>query len=169
MTEEVAVLHCANHPERETVLRCNRCDKPICYDCAVRTPVGMRCRECVRGQQDKYYNAEPLDVPIAVVIAGVLGAVVGGLAYLFLGAIGWFSFIIAFLVGPAAGGGIAEVIRRVLRKRRARGMKVAATVACVVGILLVGFLLLGFPRMFLRFDVLLFTALAASTVYARLL
>ncbi len=40
---------CANHPERETGLRCNRCGKPICSQCAVQTPVGYRCRECVRG------------------------------------------------------------------------------------------------------------------------
>jgi hypothetical protein len=184
-TDATAVLHCANHPDRETLLRCNRCDKPICYECSVRTPVGMRCPECVRQQQDKYYNAAPFDVPIAGAVALTLGTVVGALAYAFLGAIGWFSFIIAFIAGPAAGGGIAEVIRRLLQKRRARGMKVTATIACIVGILLGGFLLVALPamasgisfgtllaalpRILFRLDVLLFGILAASTVYARLL
>ena len=35
-------LTCANHPDRETLLRCNKCGKPICISCAVRTPVGYR-------------------------------------------------------------------------------------------------------------------------------
>jgi hypothetical protein len=47
MTE--TVLHCYVHPNRETSLRCNNCDRPICAACAIRTPTGYRCRECVRG------------------------------------------------------------------------------------------------------------------------
>lgn len=185
MSEQPATLYCANHPDRETMLRCNRCEKPICYQCAVLTEVGYRCRECVSAQRAKYYNAGPLDLPIAAVVALVLGAVVGALAYAFLGALGWFSFLIAFAVGPAAGGAIAEVIRRAVSNRRGQGMKVLAAILCVAGILLGGLLLVAvpaliggapfaavlgvLPRLFLRFDVLLFAALAASTIYARLL
>lgn len=163
------ILHCANHPDRETVLRCNRCEKPICTQCAIQTPVGKRCPECVRSQQAKYYNAESYDIPVGVVVAAVLGVGLGALAYLFLGLAGFFSFLIAFFVGSAAGGAVAEVIRRVLRKRRARGMKAAATIAFVAGVLIAGFVLAGFPGLFLRLPVLLFAALAGSTLYARLL
>ena len=81
----VAALHCANHPDRETMLRCNKCDKPICYECAVRTPVGYRCKECVREQQNVYYNAEKSDVLIGGVVALVLGVGIGVLAYITLG------------------------------------------------------------------------------------
>ena len=77
----VAALHCANHPDRETMLRCNKCDKPICYECAVRTPVGYRCKECVREQQNIYYNAEKSDVLIGGVVALLLGVGFGVLAY----------------------------------------------------------------------------------------
>lgn len=28
------------------MLSCGRCERPMCVDCAVETPVGMRCREC---------------------------------------------------------------------------------------------------------------------------
>ena len=34
---------CANHSDRETGLRCNRCDKFICAECASKTPVGYSC------------------------------------------------------------------------------------------------------------------------------
>lgn len=176
---------CANHPDRETLLRCNRCEKPICLDCAVLTEVGYRCKECVRGQQAIYYNATRYDVPVATAVAVMLGAVLGVVGYIFLGAFGWFSFLVAFLGGPAAGGLIAEAIRRAVRKRRARRMRLAATVATVVGVFLGGLLfylgpglLVGgsfnagawlFPAIFFRLDMLLLTGLAASTVYARVL
>ena len=165
----ITPLRCANHPDRETMLRCNRCDKPICYQCAVRTPVGYRCKECVRTQQNVYYNGGTGDLLIGGVIALVLGGILGGLAYAFLGLIGFFSFIVAFFAGPAAGGAVAEVIRRSVKKRRTRGMKWLAAVLFVLGVFAAGILLQGFPRMFVRWDVLLFTGLGASTIYARLL
>jgi hypothetical protein len=174
MSDEIApTLYCANHPDRETMLRCNRCEKPICYQCAILTPVGYRCKECVRQQQNVYYNAERFDLPVAAVIGFVLGAGVGALAYAFLNLIGWFSFLIAFFAGPAAGGLIAEAIRQGVRRRRARGMKWIAAGACLAGIMLGGLLLLGLLGLYrgglLRLDVLLFAALATSAVYARLL
>ena len=52
-----APIYCANHPAVETTLRCNRCGKPICAECAVRTPTGYRCKECVRGQQKIFDTA----------------------------------------------------------------------------------------------------------------
>ena len=75
----------------------------------------------------------------------------------------------AFFAGPAAGGAVAEVIRRAVKKRRTRGMKWLAAVLFVLGVFAAGILLQGFPRMFVRWDVLLFTGLGASTIYARLL
>ncbi|PKO22539.1 MAG: hypothetical protein CVU38_08905 [Chloroflexi bacterium HGW-Chloroflexi-1] len=182
--DSISTLYCANHPDRETMLRCNRCDKPICYQCAVRTPVGYRCKECVRGQQAVYFNANRFDLVIAAAIGVLLGDVLGALAYAFLGAFGWFSFLGAILIGPAVGGIIAEAIRRGVGKRRARYLKWIAAGACVVGILLGGLLLYAglpllagaplrgvigvLPAIVTRLDVLLLAALAASTIYARL-
>jgi len=40
---------CFRHPDRETYLRCSRCDRSICTDCMVAAPVGFQCPECVRG------------------------------------------------------------------------------------------------------------------------
>ncbi len=37
MSDETT-LHCYLHPERETLLRCNNCERPICTKCAVLTP-----------------------------------------------------------------------------------------------------------------------------------
>ncbi len=58
MTETQHSTYCANHPTVETTLRCNRCDKPICPKCAVKSPVGYRCRECVKSQQKIFDTAD---------------------------------------------------------------------------------------------------------------
>ncbi len=43
-----AVPTCYRHPERETYVRCQRCDRPICPDCMREAAVGHQCVECVR-------------------------------------------------------------------------------------------------------------------------
>src|SRR5690606_10430831 len=47
LSPETDTLYCTVHPTRATLLRCNRCGRPMCTDCAVQHPVGLRCRECV--------------------------------------------------------------------------------------------------------------------------
>ncbi|WP_089295159.1 rhomboid family intramembrane serine protease [Actinoplanes regularis] len=39
---------CYRHPSRETLLRCSRCDKPICTSCMNDAVVGHHCPDCVK-------------------------------------------------------------------------------------------------------------------------
>lgn len=41
---------CYRHPDRHTLLRCSRCERPICAACSIDASVGQRCPECVRAQ-----------------------------------------------------------------------------------------------------------------------
>ena len=147
-------IYCANHPDRETGLRCNRCGKPICPECAVRTSVGYRCRECVKGQQKVFETAVWYDYAVAGVVAAVLSGVGGGL-------ISRLGFFVIFLA-PVVGGAIAEAIRWAVRRRRSRYLGYAAVGGAVLGMLPM-FLLVGllWPGLYLL--------LSASTLYYRLM
>ena len=117
-------LVCYNHPNRETMLRCNRCNRPICTECAVLTPTGYRCKECVRGQQKNFDTTRWFDYPLAIVIAGVLSYLGSMLASL----LGFFTIFLA----PVAGVIIAEAVRQATQKRRSRQLYRVATISAAV-------------------------------------
>jgi membrane associated rhomboid family serine protease len=39
-------LTCYRHPRVETAVRCSNCERPICTDCMVFSPVGIKCPDC---------------------------------------------------------------------------------------------------------------------------
>jgi hypothetical protein len=125
MTEPSMV--CAFHPDRPTSLRCNRCDRPICTACAILTPVGYRCKVCIREQQKVFETAYWYDFLIAPIVAGVIcGA--GSLLGSFLG---FFILFVAAFVGSIA----ARAVQWAVRHRRSRYLWVAAAVGGVLGCL----------------------------------
>jgi MFS family permease len=168
---EDAVTYCSYHPTIETRLRCSKCGSPICPKCAVQTPVGFRCPDCVRVQQAVFYTATPLDYAIATVV----GLVISTIAAFIMGRLGIF---LALILGPVAGGVIAEVVRWAIRRRRGRWIWLVVSGCIVAGALtaaLLPFLFYLFasqpaaylPALF-RIDLILYVALAVATAYARL-
>jgi hypothetical protein len=119
------MLYCANHPTRETSLRCNRCEKPICPECALLTPIGYRCKDCVRSQQKIFETAQWWDYPLALCIAGGL-SFVGSLV---VPLVGFFTLFVA----PIAGVVIAEAVRLVIKRRRSRRLFRLTAAAVVLG------------------------------------
>jgi tetratricopeptide (TPR) repeat protein len=154
------VLYCYNHPNVETMLRCNRCGRPICTRCAVQTPVGYRCKQCVGQQQAVFYTGGAGDY----VIGGVIALVLGGIAsYLITLLHAWFF---ALILGPTIGIGIAEAVRLAVRKRRSRYLWVVVGGGIVVGSLPA--LLVGLGSFGALLTLGLFAVLAVGAAMARL-
>lgn len=130
MTE--TTLYCYVHPNRETSLRCNNCDRPICASCAIRTPTGYRCRECVRGQQKVFNTALWHDYVFGFLVAALLSAVASFLATL-LGGFGFFMLLIMSIGASAAGVAIAEAARLVTRRRRSRPLFLTIIAGVIAG------------------------------------
>lgn len=160
--------YCANHPDRETGLRCNNCEKYICAQCAVHTPTGYRCKECVRGRQKVFETATTTDF----VVAFVVGALLSGIGAFIAMRIGFFTLFLA----PLAGNLIAEAIRRLTGRRRSQRLFQVAAVAVGLGaapfvLLPLAYILLGGAGIGTLIAVLwplIYLSLAVSSTYYRL-
>ncbi len=122
---EATLTYCANHPDRETSLRCNNCGKLICTQCAVHTPTGYRCKECVRGQAKKFDTAQVQDYVLGFIVALILSYMGGVIAS--------FTGFFTILIAPAAGGIIAEAVRAVTGRRRSMLLFRSVLVGVVLG------------------------------------
>lgn len=127
-------LFCYNHPTRETALRCNNCERPICAACAVRTPTGYRCKECVRDRQRSFDTSEWYDFVVGFLVASVLSGIASFLVSL-IGGIGFFGYFLIAAGAPTAGVIIAESVRAATKKRRSRPLFITVAVAVVLGAL----------------------------------
>ena len=138
---EPQTMRCYRHPDRETLIRCGRCDQPICIKCAMQGPVGFRCRQCGKPRRDALVSLRPTQLAAAIGLAVGGGAVI---AYVGV-ALGWFMILVAFF----GGGVIVEAIDRVVGVKRGPRM-----VAIVYGGILVGAViggLLGLAQQWLQF------------------
>jgi hypothetical protein len=129
-TEEV---RCSYHPNVFTRLRCSRCGKPICPQCAVRTPVGLRCPECagVRG-----LPTYPTGVDALVKAAGiglVLALVIG---YIWSRYPEW-----GFYLALVLGFGIAESMAWAAKGKRGVDLQVLGIVLVALALVLSRYLL----------------------------
>jgi hypothetical protein len=154
-------LYCANHPGVETVLRCNRCGKPICTRCAVQTPVGYRCKQCVGEQQAVYFTGGVADYAIGGVVALVLGGIASYLVTI-LGA--WF---IALILGPTIGIGIAEVVRLAVGRRRSQYLWMSVAIGIVLGSLPALLVSMGSLWRMIAYGLFLVLAIGAASARLR--
>jgi hypothetical protein len=174
MAAAVGEMTCINHPKRSTVLRCNKCARPMCLKCVELTAVGHRCKECLGANRAGYYNATPTDHVVAAVV-GVVPSLVAGTIVPFA------YFYFALIGGPIGGGVVSEAIRFAIGRRRGRFIWLVACAAIVFGGLAgVGLWAITLPRAGLPEEYgtsyvasalgsfAIYAALAMITVYARL-
>lgn len=134
MTE--TTLYCYIHPDRPTLLRCNNCERPICVSCAMRTPTGYRCRECVRGQQKVFETALWYDY-VAVFFTALIGSGIGSVLTLAITSFIWGFFVLG--LAPLSGATIANIARRFVKGRHSRWLN---------SLFIAGMILGGLPMLF---------------------
>lgn len=157
-TFDEEIHYCAVHPERDTGLRCNRCDRYMCIDCAKRTPVGYTCRECVRGHENRFYQGTLVDYALVAAVSA-LGGALTVFANLLVGGF----LILGFIVAPAIGGAAAQVALQLTGRRRGRQSGFISAGALLIGGIAAGYLLAGGLGVF----TLIYLALACSAAFAR--
>lgn len=167
MTETTTeTLYCYVHPNRETALRCNNCNRPICAACAVRTPTGYRCRECVRGQQKTFETTEWYDFITGFLVAALLSGIASFLVTL-IGGIGFLGWFLIAAGAPTAAMAIAEGVRAATRRRRSRALFITVATGVVFGALPI-ILLQVFTNPFGVLFQVIYLAIAVPVVYSRL-
>jgi hypothetical protein len=152
MTESTT-LYCYVHPNRETSLRCNNCDRPICASCAVRTPTGYRCRECVKGQLKVFDTSQWYDYISGFIVAAVLSAVA--------------AFLIV-IGAPTAAVVIAEGVRLVTRRHRSRPLFITVAVGVVLGAVPIILFQVFIMNLFGILFQVIYLVIAVPVVYSRL-
>ncbi|MBX7214143.1 MAG: hypothetical protein K1X39_09050 [Thermoflexales bacterium] len=135
---------CPYQPSGETTLRCAKCARPLMVKDARRTPIGYVCPEYVKGRRATFFNAKGYDYPLTAILA-LLGGVISTVIFSLIGDLGIFAIYLLIPAGPVAGGIVAEVLRRLLKKRRGQWSWLVAVVAFGLGALIV----LGAPTLYI--------------------
>lgn len=112
--DDLDVRHCYRHPGRETGVSCSNCGRPICYECMVQAPVGIRCPECVREQRGDGSRAKVVTRGQIRRRWGSGGGVMGGVAPItrILIGINLAAFVLELLLGAVGlmSGGSNDAI-----------------------------------------------------------
>lgn len=140
VVDEDGNTYCQVHTDRETGLRCNNCDRLMCAACAVSTPVGYRCQQCVHQRESTFFNADTAYYVKLAAVTTVLGAVGAFIA----NSIGFIIFV--FFIGAAAGGMISEAALRVTKGKRGRYTAHVAAGGVIAGTLIM-LLLMALPAL----------------------
>ena len=152
-------------------LSCNKCGKPIDISTSVHTPVGYRCKECVRELEETYFTANTFDYVLAILVALPLSFIAGYLVPF----VGFFVFFLAAGVGTLIG----TLTLRAIGKRRGRYIPAVVAVCVAFGALapmimslLLGLIFYGLEGFsflrFINFWSAIYAFIATSAAYYRL-
>ncbi len=165
---DAATLYCYVHPSRPTTLRCNNCERPICASCAVRTPTGYRCRECVRGQQKRFDTALWYDYLAGLGTTFFLSLVISVLVAIVSSFVGFFMFFIAIAAAGGAGVFIGNLGLRAIQKRRSNPLFLTCAAGVVLGALPPALFMLWTGNFYALIFLGIYVVIATPTVYARI-
>jgi hypothetical protein len=124
-TDEVT---CARHPKTLTRLRCSRCGTPICPQCAVRTPVGLRCPDCAGVRGLPTYSTPGTSLAKGLAVGAALAI---AFALLFAWIPQW-----NFYLSLALAFGVAEAIAWAAKNKRGADLQILGIVVVIAAMAL---------------------------------
>ncbi|MGO8673194.1 MAG: hypothetical protein ACLQVD_17780 [Capsulimonadaceae bacterium] len=116
---------CYRHKRVETAVSCGRCDRPICTQCMIPGPAGIRCPECAAVGKLPFDQVPPARLALAT----VAGLATGFLGAWILASIPFFSLFLAYYYG----GLLAEIVFRAAGRRGARQVTVISISSIILG------------------------------------
>lgn len=134
-------MYCVNHPDRETLLRCGKCGRPICTECAIRHPVGLRCPDCAQLKKVPTYDVPP-SYYLRALGGGLVASLVSGVVVQVLRLFVPMLFL-TFFLALGAGAFVGEAISRVAGHKRGRGLQVVAGASAILGSVAASLVVLG--------------------------
>lgn len=124
MSEEA--LYCTNHPQRGTVLRCGKCERPMCTDCLIHTPVGLRCRQCANIRPSPIYDVKAGRLLLATAAGLAVAVVAGMVVFAFVRPFAlWLSWAYGLLVG--------EAVSAAANRKRGPNLQLITIASIIVG------------------------------------
>jgi hypothetical protein len=128
-------IRCARHPNVTTVLRCGRCDTPICPRCLVQTPVGARCPDCAQVRRLPTVDVSPAFLARGLGASIVSGAAVGAAWGYAVGSSRGFVGIFIIFIAMAVGWAIGESIALATNRKRSTTLQACAVLGVVLAYL----------------------------------
>lgn len=135
--EQDATPNCHWHPGIETRLYCRDCGKPVCTQCMVQAPVGIKCRDCGKAVRTPTFDVQPSYYARAIGV-GVAVAIGGGLLWSLFIAVFPFPSIAVIAIAYAAG----ELIGRSVNRKKGIGLA-WITAGSIVGSFLIAWMIMG--------------------------
>jgi hypothetical protein len=167
MTDSTA-NYCYVHPTRETSLRCKRCERYICTSCAVGTPTGYLCRDCVRQHRKAFDTAVWYDFLIGFATTFLLSVVASLITAFAAQYIGFYMLFLAAGLGGGAGVLIANLTLQAVHRRRSKPLFITCAAGVVTGALVValGSLFTGNPFTLIWLGI--YAVIVTPVVYTRI-
>jgi B-box zinc finger. len=132
MAADPETIFCARHPSVETVLRCGRCETPICPKCVVFTDVGARCPTCAPMRKLPQLELSPVWIARGAGAAVGVGLVAGGLWGLLLpDVIG----LVVVLIGAGVGYVVGESVAVATNRKSGPALQTIAAIGAVIAFL----------------------------------
>lgn len=135
-------MHCYSHPQIATSVACGRCGRPICTQCMVSGPAGMRCPDCGLFRSALSADDNPGRLGLAL-LAGMATAF--ALSYVMAYLVSWVGFLVC-ICGPIYGILVAEAVQRVAGRQKGRTLQAIGVGSALLGLLTVFVMEYGGPK-----------------------